>query len=187
MKTKDETFDIRYVKSLIDDISEANKNQSETLVRLEKIAVETNGLLKSHQRYIDENKSDIKEHDKRIRAVERKQDGCTAVPEVKEMKTHIQRLLSFKDMIMSKANEDSTVIDVHAERMKAAVEAAKLNLIPGKVWIIKTLPWMIIVFVVGIVLATIVTIKAVSDEKVSIPVPKIEVTNSSSHESEGKK
>jgi hypothetical protein len=84
-------------------------------------------------------------------------------------------------MILSKTNEDSGVLDVHALRMKKAVDDAMLNQIPFKILILKMLPWMIIVFVIGIVLATVITTQMFYNDNIVVPNPQIEIkTNSSS-------
>jgi hypothetical protein len=181
MPIKNDEYDIRYLGTLYEDLSEANRRQEVTLKSLEKIAIETRTFLVSQGEKVEDNKTKIKEHDGRIRNVERKQDLCTAPNDISGIKKQLNRLIAFKDMILSKTNEDSGVLDVHALRMKKAVDDAMLNQIPFKILILKMLPWMIIVFVIGIVLATVITTQMFYNDNIVVPNPQIEIkTNSSS-------
>ena len=181
MSKKSDEYDIRYLGTLYEDLSEVTKRQTITLQSLERIAIETQTFLEAQGEKVDDNKKTIKDHDVRIRSVERKQDLCNASDDISGIKKQLNRLIVFKDMILSKTNEDSGVLDIHALRMKKAVDDAMINQIPVKILLIKMLPWMILVFVVGIVLATIITTKMFYDDKIIVPNPPIEIkTNSSS-------
>jgi hypothetical protein len=82
-------------------------------------------------------------------------------------------------MIKIRAGEDSTVIDTHAEKMQHQAELDRREMFGVKAFVLKFLPWFILVFVIGISLATIVTMKALAEEspynsvklnKVKIPI-----------------
>lgn len=181
MPKKSDEYDMRYLGTLYEDLSEATKNQAVTLKTLERIAIETQTFLEAQGEKVDDNRKTLKEHDTRIRNVERRQDLCTAPNDVSAIKKQLNRLVAFKDMILSRTNEDSGVLDVHAMRMRKAMDDAMVKQIPFKILIIKMLPWMVIVFVIGIVLATIITMKMFYNDSIVVPNPKIEIkTNSSS-------
>lgn len=183
MPKKSDEYDMRYLETLYEDLSGVTKSQALTLKSLERIAIETQMFLEAQGEKVDDNKKTLKEHDTRIRSVERRQDLCTASDEIGVIKRQLNRLVAFKDMVLSRTNEDSGVLDVHAMRMKKAVDDAMVNQIPFKILIIKMLPWMIIIFVIGIVLATIITTKMFYNDSIVVPNPKIEIkTNSSSLE-----
>jgi hypothetical protein len=90
---------------------------------------------------------------------------------------------------MSKADENSQVIDVHAERMKAAVEAAMTQQVPWKVLLIKMLPWFLLIFITGIVLTTVFITQTMAGNAPDISIPaKVDFkANLSSQESGNEK
>jgi len=181
MSRKNDDLDIKYLGTLYADLSSANKRQEETLRKLEIIARETKAFLESQSEKVNDNRNKLNDHDIRIRDIEKKQYGCNAQLEIGIIKRQLNRLVAFKDMIMSKTNEDSNVLDIHAERLQRAVDDAMIKQMPTKMFIIKMLPWMIIVFVIGIALATIITTKMFYNENIPIPNPSLDIkTNSSS-------
>lgn len=182
MFQNDDVFDVKYVKGLVDSLSSTSKKQADTLVSLEKIAVETKTLLKNQAEIQQRSLEKIDENSVRIRNVERFHDSCKASVEIKGIKRQLNRLVAFKDMILNRADENSQVIDVHAERMKAAVEAAMGKEVPMKAAIIKSVPVILIVFVTGIALATLLAFQVFTGTKV-VSAQGIEIkTNVSSHE-----
>lgn len=181
MPKKSDEYDMRYLETLYEDLSGVTKSQALTLKSLERIAIETQMLLEAQDEKVSDNKKMLKDHDTRIRSVERRQDLCTASDEIGIIKRQLNRLIAFKDMILSRTNEDSGVLDIHAMRMKKAMDDAMVNQIPFKFLILKMLPWMVIVFVIGIVLATIITMKMFYNDDIVVPNPQVEMkTNSSS-------
>jgi len=180
MVEKNNDFDLFYLKSLCDNLVAsntslvaANNKQTEQIGKLTEIAAGTKAILEGHSEKHREHSERVSDHDIRIRDVERVQDSCRAGTEISLIKKQMNRLIAFKDMILSKNNEDSSVIDVHAQRMKAAVESAMGNQIPWKILLWKMLPWLLLVFAFGIALATIIVTKSLSGEKVVIAPPDI--------------
>lgn len=173
-------FDLRYLKGIYDDLSSSNRKQSDQIAKLYGLARETKALLEGYSDRQKEHGNRISDHEIRIRDVERVQASCKADIEITGIKKQLNRLVAFKDMILSKSNEDSQVIDVHAQRMKAAVESAMTQQVPWKILAWKALPWMIVVFAAGVVLATILATKMLSGEKVVLKAPGIEMSANSS-------
>lgn len=181
MPKKSDEYDMRYLETLYEDLSGVTKSQALTLKPLERIAIETQMFLEAQGEKVNDNKKTLKEHDIRIRNVERKQDLCTSSNDIGAIKKQLNRFVAFKDMILSRTNEDSDVLDIHAMRMRKAVDDAMIKQVPFKLLILKMLPWMVIVFVIGIVLATIITMKMFYNDDIVVPNPQVEMkTNSSS-------
>jgi len=67
------------------------------------------------------------------------------------------------------------MIDVHEQRMMHMSEIAMDRGGEFKAAMLKMLPWFIVVFVVGIALATIVVFQVVSGDDTKINVPQIEI------------
>ena len=167
-KNSHSNFDMMYLRELFDDLSSSNKAQSKTLAKVSSDIGMINLSLKNISDKVEDQKKDIEKHDARIREVERGQDSCEAMSQIKGIWYHIKRLNAFKDMISSKAEEDTGVIDLHAHMMEKAADAARRSEAEGiRSGIIKYAPWFIVVFVVGVALATIVTMKFLSGEKLN--------------------
>lgn len=177
MATKDKGFDAKYVKGIVDDLSQTTREQGKILVELKGIAIETKTILEGQAEKARSHDRKLEEHDRRIRSVERRQDGCKADVEISAIKKQLNRFIAFKDMIMSRADQDSKVIDIHAARMKAAVEAQMVQQVPYKILLIKMLPWFIVIFITGIALTSIILFKSFSGNTSDLlpSVPKIDL------------
>ena len=180
MANNHESFDVRYVKGIVSELSDTTKKQADTLNELKSIAIETKILLEVQSGKQRDHTRKLDDHSVRIRAVER--DSGKMDVEIGALRKGLNRLLAFKDMITSRADEDSKVIDVHATRMKAAVNAAMTQQLPYKVFFMKMLPWLIVVFACGIAIASIITFKALTGNADDISViPDVDLkTNLSS-------
>jgi hypothetical protein len=182
-KDKDENFDLRYLMTLYEDLANSNKEQAKILKKIEIDVGSINTAIGIYEDKFVEHTDKIKEVEIKTREVERRHDQCDAKTNIKQLWYHVRRLNSFKDMVKDRASEDSSVIDVHAEKMQHQAELDRRDLFGLKAFALKFLPWFILVFVIGISLATIVTMKALAGDssssqnlklnKVKIPIVDI--------------
>jgi hypothetical protein len=179
-RDKAENFDLKYLMTLYEDLAESNKEQAKILKSIEVNVGSINTAIGIYDEKFTEHALKIKEAEIKAREVERRHDQCDAKGNIKQLWYHVKRLNAFKDMIKIRAGEDSTVIDTHAEKMQHQAELDRREMFGIKAFALKFLPWFILVFVIGISLATIVTMKALAGDvsdtqtlklnKVKIPI-----------------
>lgn len=178
-KDRDDNFDLKYLMTLYADLADSNKEQAKILKNIEVNVGSINTAISIYGKKFEEHEIKIKEIESKAREVERIHDKCDYRTNIKQVWYHIKRFNAFKDMIKDRASEDSTVIDTHAEKMQHQAELDRRDFIGIKTFAVKFLPWFILVFVIGISLATIVTMKALAGEandqsiklnKVKIPI-----------------
>lgn len=182
-------IDIHYLRSLYDGLADSYNKQSDILRSLDKNVAKMGTTLNSFKGKNEEQDLRLNQHQDRIRQVERKQDSCDAGTHVENIWHHVKRFNAFKDMIVSKSNEDSSVIDLHAQRMQQAAEVVLSQHNSYRGMLIKMLPWFVVVFVFGVAMTTLVIFQAFSGEQVIdvSNLPRIESkTNSSSQPIKGR-
>lgn len=164
---KSSNFDIVYLREMFEGLSSEQRKATDDL----RSNVDRMGVL------LDVFSDRLKEHNDRIvknsddiRVLERKQNSCDASSQIKGIWYHIKRLNAFKDIVMDRSRDDSSIIDVHAMKMeKAAEEAAeKQKRKEIRSMVLRFAPWAIVVFVVGVVLATLIVVKAFSGDTLQI-------------------
>jgi hypothetical protein len=177
---KNNSFDLNYLMSIYRDLAESNREQARILQGLHSNVASINTAMQSLTKQSDENSKAIREHDLKIREVERQHDSCEARTNMKAVWYNIKRLNTFKDMISLRADEDTGVIDVRAARLKEQADADRKDMSGFKAMAIKFLPWFILVFVVGVSLTTVVFMKAFSGNDINvgeIRMPSVGVQN----------
>ena len=177
-------FSVEYVKNLVDDLKQVSRDQAKSMAKLTDematmrevvsgIGTSVDGIKKNNERVAKE----VKEHEDRIRGVEIHEARCDYGRQIKGVWKNINRLNALMDLI--KQDEDNDIntgmIDVHEQRMMHMSEIAMDRGGEFKAAMLKMLPWFIVVFVVGIALATIVVFQVVSGDDTKINVPQIEI------------
>jgi len=161
-----------YLYNLYNDIADNMRSQAASLIKVERAIAEQTIIIRTYDQKHTEHDRRLERHDDRLRKVERRQDSCGADAQIRGMWHHIKKLSAFKDMIQSRANEDSNVIDLHALRMQ---EAATSDASAWRKTAFKWVPWLLVAFVTGIALATVLVVKVVSAETVLPDLPKMDV------------
>ena len=163
--------------SIYRDLADSNREQARILQGLHSNVASINTALQSLTKQSDENSHAIREHDLKIREVERQHDSCEARTNMKAVWYNIKRLNTFKDMISLRADEDTGVIDVRAARLKEQAEVDRKDISGFKAMAIKLAPWFIVVFVIGVSLATVVFMKAFAGKEINVGEIRIPAVN----------
>ena len=163
-------FDMQYLKQLFDELNLSFKDQAKSLKDLEKSAAGMVITLSNIEKRNAEQDNTLKEHEGKIRELERKHDQCNAQGQLKGMWKHIERLNAYMDLQRKDDDKyDTGMIDAHAQRLQHAAEMAALTKkadVPFRDAALKMAPWLILTFAFGLVLATLVVIQVVTGQKV---------------------
>ena len=169
-------FDVQFLKSLYEGLADSYSKQAEALASLDKTAGEMGVLLKGIESKNAEQDSTLKEHGKRIHAVEMTQAADDSKSQLRGVWHHIKRLNAFMDLQQrGTPNIDTSMIDTHAQRMQHAADVAVAQQdVTLKVAIVKILPWAIITLIIAIVLTTLLTYQAITRTPVLPDLPGVE-------------
>ncbi|MBN2256687.1 MAG: hypothetical protein JW704_02535 [Anaerolineaceae bacterium] len=167
---KSEELDIKRLYDLYSDLSESNRALAKSMIQVERAIGEQTIIIKTYDRKHIEHDRRLERHEERIRTVERRQDTCGADAQIRGIWHHVKRLNAFKDMIMERSSDDSKVIDIHAMRIQ---EAASKDAVALRHAALRWVPWLVVAFVFGIALATLLIVKTVQGEAFVLPSPPI--------------
>ena len=171
-------FDVRFLKSLYEGLSESYEKQANALASIDKTVGEMGVMMKSFETKNSEQDSTIKEHGKRIHTVELTQASDDSKSQLRGVWHHIKRLNAFMDLQQRGTdNIDTKAIDTHAQRMQHATEMAMSHDdVTFKAALLKVLPGVIIVIIVAIVLTTLLTFQMLTGQTVIPDTPHIHDT-----------
>lgn len=166
-KSDTSSLDVSYMKRLYEDLSSSNKEQARALAEMGKSVGEMGIILKSMDEKQSEHSKKLERYEERIRKVERGQDSCEAAGQIRGIWHHIKRLNLFRDAILDRSREDSQMVNIQALERSSSAAA-----VPFRDSAIRMLPWFIVVFAVGIALATIVAVQMFSGRQI-IDIPSM--------------
>lgn len=171
---KPHDFDVRFLKTLYEELSSSYEKQAQSLASLDKTTGEMGIILKNFESKNKEQDFKLVEHSKRIHDVEMKQAGCNVDSQIKGMWHHVKRLNAFMDLGKRSSDLDTSQIDTHAQRMQHSYEMTMDRPNPLRDFLLKLAPWMLIGLIVGSGITAILIYQAFSG-KLSMRAPVIHV------------
>jgi hypothetical protein len=155
------SLDVRYLKKLYEELVTSSREQTRVMSKMEKHVGEMGVILKS----LDEKQADhakkLEKYEERIRKVEKTQYSCNAQGQIRGLWAQVRGLNAFKDAALDRSREDSQVFNIRTIDGQVGSSEATL-----KASAIRMLPWFVVVFVVGVVLATMVVFQAFSGKQI---------------------
>jgi hypothetical protein len=163
------TFDIQYLKQLFDELNASNREQAKLLASLTVSTAEVAVTLRNIEKRNSEQDISLKEHGIKIHELERRHDTCDAKNQIKGLWKHIERLNAYMDLQRQEDSRyDTGAIDAHAQKLQHAAEISAMSSsgVSFRDAAVKMMPWMVLVFALGLTLATIIVIQLLTGVKV---------------------
>lgn len=166
-KSGDSTFEL--LKGMLEEQSNMVKDINGTVQALNTSVQLMSKDVKSILKKDDEQDRRIEKNEERVRVVELAHKGCNADVMIKGMGREIGEMKNWKstvdaaiNLLRSNNDIDTGMVDVEKQRILHAAEIAIQDKMSWKVPFFKYLPWIVLIFALGMVLATIITIQVIT-------------------------